>query len=221
MHDKNLFLAGERAKFYQISNSPQETRFLVEPATAESKCFAEQMNGSLNLLHQHMRLQQYKTERFIPKVAEFDVKTGRLILAIPANLTSAAPTALIACSDMIVDCQDAIWITKQAFQLASLAHGAGIVLPFSIDNFLLCYKSKNFVLLDWTTTQVYKNGQIDETVAKEQVVDLANLLLSLVDYTGMVSGKVPDSCYLYEFINEAADGMFLSATEALQKLNSI
>jgi len=221
MRDEILFLSGKYAKFYQISNSPKETRFLVEPETPEAKSFVEQMNGSLSLLHQHMRLQQYKTERFIPKVMEYDAETGSLILAISANLTSAVPTVMLDYNNIIIDIRHAAWITKQAFQLASLAHGAGIVLSFSTENFLVCYQSESFVLLDWTATQVYKKCRIDDAVAKEQVIDLANLLLSMVDYTGAISGKVPGNRCLIEFMNEAAGGAFLSATDATQRLNSI
>ena len=217
---ENLFLAGKHANFYQVYYAPQETRFRIEPRTDADKSFVEQMNGALNLLEQHMRFRQYKPESFIPRVVNFDAKTGRLVITISASLTSAVPTVSIDYSNMIIDCQDATWITKQAFQLASLAHGAGIVLPFSTANFLVCYQSQSFMLLDWTMAQIYKD-RMDETVVKEQVIELAELLLIMVDYAGVVSGGKPKNCYLSEFMNKAANGAFVSTTEALKELSGV
>lgn len=217
---KNLFLAGEHANFYREYYAPQETRFRIEPKTAGDKSFVEQMHGALSLLEQHMRFRQYKPQKFIPKVVDFNTETGELVIAISASLTSAVPTASVDYNNMIIDCQDAMWITNQAFQLASLAHGAGIVLPFSTANFLACYKSQTFMLLDWTMVQVYKDGRTDKEVAKEQVIELAGLLFSMVDYAGAVSKGKPDK-HLSEFMDEATSGAFSSATEALRKLNSI
>lgn len=218
---KKLFLAGRRANFYQTDITLRETRFRVEPKTAKEKGFMEQMNGTLGLLHQHMRLQQYKVPRFIPKVTDFDTTTGRLTLTIAANLATAIPTALIDYNNVVIDQRNATWITQQAFQLASLANGAGIVLPFSTENFLICYKSESFALFDWTMAQCYADNQTKAMVAQSQVVDLAGLLIAMVDYRGITSGGAVGDSRLWDFIQRAIGGMFPSATEAMQVLNTI
>lgn len=218
---ENLFLAGEYVNFYQTSIASRKTIFRVEPKTVENKALTEQMNGVLGLLHQHMQLHQYEEEKFIPKVTNFNPVTGELELTISANLATAVPTVVIAYNEIVIDQRNAAWITRQAFQLASLANGAGIVLPFSPENFLVCYKSENFVLLDWTTAQLYKNSQTDATVAQQQVVDLANLLVDMVDYQGATSGGKMDNLGLWDFMQKAVGGAFLSVTEAEQALNHI
>lgn len=223
MQDKKPFLAGRYANFYLVSATPQETKYLVEPKEAEGKAFMEQMNGALTLMEQHRRLQQYEKEKFIPEVVNFDAETGRLTMLISANLTSAVPTIMIDYNNMVIDYRNATWLTKQAFQMASLAHEAGIILPFSAENFLVCYQSECFAMLDWSLAQVNndKVHPIDAEVARAQSVDLATMLLGMVDYRGKVSNVKPSDSRLWEFMQEAEQGAFLSTAEAARVLNSI
>lgn len=223
MQDEKLFLASRYANFYLVSTAPQETKFLVEPKFKEVKGYMERMNGALNLMEQHRKLQQHKTEKFIPWVVEFNAETGRLIMAISAELASAVPTLVVAHSDIAIDCRHAEWLTKQAFQLASSAYEAGIVLPFSVENFLVCYQGECFAMLDWTMAQVNcdKMHPIDAEVARAQVTDLAILLLKIVDYCGIVSDKASLNPRLLRFMREASLGAFLSPTEAMKVLNSL
>lgn len=222
MHEE-LFLSNEQVNFYRFydNSATQETRFLAKPKNTECMMFVEQMNGALNLMHQHMKFRQYKEEKFLPKVEEFNAQTGEIALTVPANLSSAVPTVVIEHNNIIIVRSNAAWITKQAFLLASLAYEAGIVLPISVENFLVCYKSETFVLLDWSMAQVVEIGRISTDVAQKQVVDLADLLMGLVDYRCPPHNATLCDSFLRKFILDASHGMFATASEAQQALSRI
>lgn len=208
---KDLFFAARYVNFYQLEARTEETRLLVEPKTSEEKSCLEQMNEALERLWRYPE----KAQRIaLPKVAQFNNAVGEMILVVPKNLATAVPTVLIDYNNYIVDYQHAGWMTRQAFRLASLAEKAGVVLPYSTEEFILCYESKYFTALDWTRAQIYAQGKTDAEVKVQQTVALAEMLMSMVDYRGTMSDVKPANSDLWDFMRQVANGSFLSATEA-------
>lgn len=208
---KDLFFAARYATFYRLEMWAEGTRFLVKPKTSEEKAYLEQMNNALERL---WRKPEKARQIALPKVAQFDDAVSEMILDIPKNLTTAVPTVLIGHDNCIVDYQHAGWMTRQAFRLASLAEKAGVALPYSTEGFILCYESKYFMALDWTRAQIYAQDKMDAEVKIRQTVVLAEMLMLMIDYRGAMSHTKPANADLWKFMQQAANGSFLSATEA-------
>ncbi len=208
---KDLFFTARYVNFYQLEMQAEETQFLVKPKVSGEKAHLEQMNNALERLWRGPGGAQ---QIALPKVAQFNNAVGEMILAVPKDLATAIPSVLIDYNNYIVDYQHAGWMTRQAFRLANLAEKAGIVLPYSTEEFILCYESKYFMALDWTRAQIYAQAKIDAEVKIQQTVALAEMLMLIIDYRGAMSNVKPANSNLWNFMQRVANGGFLSVVEA-------